>query len=249
MTEITIIPAIDIKGGRCVRLRQGRAEYETVYSDDPMAVARDWESQGAEILHLVDLDGAFQSRPVHDALILDIARAMKIPVEVGGGLRTRDQIKRYLDGGVRRVILGTRACESLSELKALAEEFGEGIAVGIDARAGRVLVKGWVESSGIESLVLARQVEDCGVRTLICTDIARDGMMKGVNVEALDAICKKVSCNVIASGGVTSVKDVEKLRKLNRPNLTGAIVGKALYDKTVTLPDLIKASGREAKQA
>ncbi|HNR94036.1 MAG TPA: 1-(5-phosphoribosyl)-5-[(5-phosphoribosylamino)methylideneamino]imidazole-4-carboxamide isomerase [Kiritimatiellia bacterium] len=247
MTDITIIPAIDMKGGRCVRLRQGRAENETVYSDDPLAVARDWEAQGAEFLHLVDLDGAFQGKPVHDGVILEIARTLQIPVEIGGGLRTREQIRRYIDGGVRRVILGTRACESLDELKSLTAEFGDGIVVGIDARDGRVLVKGWVESSGIESLELARRVEACGVKTIIYTDISRDGMMKGVNADAMAAMCAAVSCNVIASGGVSSVADVKRLRKLDCGNLTGAIVGKALYDKTVTLSELIEASGRRIK--
>lgn len=238
-----------MKGGRCVRLQQGRAENETVYSADPLAVACDWEAQGAEFLHLVDLDGAFQGKPVHDEMVLKIARTLKIPVEVGGGLRTRDHVRRYIDGGVRRVILGTRACESLDELKSLAAEFGDGIAVGIDARDGRVLVKGWLESSGMESLELARRVEACGVGTVIYTDISRDGMMKGVNADAMAAMCAAVSCNVIASGGVSSVEDVKRLRKLSCSNLTGAIVGKALYDKTVTLAQLIRASGRESKSS
>ena len=234
-----ILPAIDLKGGRCVRLRQGRADEETVYADDPVAVARQWEREGAAYLHLVDLDGAFRGEPVHDAIVLDIARKLKIPVEIGGGLRSAEQISRYLDGGVDRVILGTRACESEEALKRLVDRFGRGIAVGIDARDGFVQVKGWTETTGVQAVDLAQSMERLGVQTIIYTDTARDGMMRGVNTGAMAAMCDAVRCSVVASGGVTTANDVHALKALERENLAGVIIGKALYEGTVTMKELL----------
>lgn len=234
-----ILPAIDLKGGRCVRLRQGRADEETVYADDPVAVARQWAREGAAYLHLVDLDGAFRGEPVHDGIVLDIARQLKIPVEIGGGLRSAGQISRYLDGGVDRVILGTRACESEEALKRLVDRFGRGIAVGIDARDGFVQVKGWTETTAVQAVDLARNMERLGVQTIIYTDTARDGMMRGVNTEAMAAMCDAVRCSVVASGGVTTANDVHALKALGRENLDGVIIGKALYEGTVTMKELL----------
>jgi phosphoribosylformimino-5-aminoimidazole carboxamide ribotide isomerase len=232
---VIILPAIDLKDGKCVRLRQGRAEEVTVYSDDPVAQAREWLAQGAEQLHVVDLDGAFQGEPQHMEQIAQIVRAVGIPVEVGGGLRTDAQIEQMLGVGVARAILGTRAVESLDTLRALVRRFGAAIAVGIDARDGFVQVRGWVETTKVRAVDLARRVEDAGVRTIIYTDTATDGMLGGPNLTALREMCATVACRVIASGGVSAPEHVAALRDLGFPNLYGAIVGKALYDGKTTL--------------
>lgn len=242
MTRLTIIPAIDLKGGRCVRLRQGKASDETVYSDDPVQMAQLWEQRGARYLHIVDLDGAFQGIPVHTVLIEKIARAIGIPVEVGGGLRTDEQVEDLLSRGVARAIIGTRACDSPETIARLVKRFGDRLAVGLDARNGQVSVKGWTKTTGTDALALAASLEDMGVQTLIYTDIAQDGMLKGPNITATAALCDRVSCRVIASGGVSSAAHVTALKDLEKPNLTGAIVGKALYEGAVTLADLHKAA-------
>jgi phosphoribosylformimino-5-aminoimidazole carboxamide ribotide isomerase len=230
-----ILPAIDLKDGKCVRLRQGKAEDVTVYSDDPVAQALAWREQGAEQLHVVDLDGAFQGEPRHADVIARIIQAIGIPVEVGGGLRTDAQIERLLRAGVTRAIIGTRALESAEALAALVRRFGEAIAVGIDARDGFVQVKGWVETTGTRATDLARQVESAGVRTIIYTDTATDGMLGGPNLSAMSQMCGTVSCRIIASGGVSAPEHVTALKALGCPNLYGAIVGKALYDGKTTL--------------
>jgi phosphoribosylformimino-5-aminoimidazole carboxamide ribotide isomerase len=240
---ITIIPAIDLKGGRCVRLRQGLANEETVYSDSPVEMARQWVKEGGEFLHVVDLDGAFQGKPVHTEVLREICAAIDIPVEIGGGIRTDEDIETLLATGVCRVILGTRACEHPEELARLASTFGgEKIAVGIDARGGKVQTKGWVETTDIEAVDLAKQVAAAGVGTIIYTDTARDGMLDGVNAFEMGKICSAVSCNVVASGGVSSAEDIRRLAALNCSNLTGAIVGKALYEATVSVKQLKKAA-------
>lgn len=240
---ITIIPAIDLKGGRCVRLRQGLANEETVYSDSPVEMARHWVRAGGEFLHVVDLDGAFLGHPVHTDVLREICTAIKIPVEIGGGIRTDEDIELLLAAGVVRVILGTRACEHPEELARLVQKFGgERIAVGIDARSGKVQTKGWVETTDIEAADLAKKVDAAGVGTIIYTDTARDGMLDGVNAFEMGKICSAVSCHVVASGGVSSVDDIQRLAALNCANLTGAIVGKALYEKTVTVRRLKKAA-------
>jgi phosphoribosylformimino-5-aminoimidazole carboxamide ribotide isomerase len=240
---ITIIPAIDLKGGKCVRLRQGVADEETVYSESPVEMAKHWVKEGGEFLHVVDLDGAFEGRPVHTDVLRDICAAIDIPVEIGGGIRTDEDIEALLATGVTRVILGTRACEHPEELARLASTFGgERIAVGIDARGGKVQTKGWIETTDVEAAALARQVAAAGVGTIIYTDTSRDGMLAGVNAFEMGKICSAVSCDVIASGGVSSVEDIKRLAALNCANLTGAIVGKALYEKTVSLRELQKTA-------
>ncbi len=238
MSALTIIPAIDLKGGRCVRLRQGIASDETVYSDDPVQMAQSWEQQGATWLHVVDLDGAFQGFPVHTALIEKIAGAVRIPVEVGGGLRTDDQVEALLALGVARAVLGTRAWTSPETLARLMERFGERVAVGLDARNGRISIKGWTETTGTDALALAARLEALGVQTLIYTDIAQDGMLTGPNTKAIAALCDRVACRVIASGGVASTAHVTALAALGKPNLAGVIVGKALYEGTVSFAEL-----------
>ena len=236
-----VIPAIDIKNGQCVRLRQGRADAVSVYGEDPVAMAQHWEQEGAPYLHIVDLDGAFQGKPVHGDLIERIAKAVRIPIEVGGGLRTDDDIRTMLDRGVDRVVVGTRAGTDAASLARLAESFGVRLAVGIDARQGRVQIKGWVETTPLRAVDLARRAQAAGIRWIIYTDTGKDGMLTGVNVAAVREMCDAVSCQVIASGGVSSVQDVAALRKLERANLAGVIVGRALYERTVTLKELLTA--------
>jgi len=234
----TIIPAIDLKDGRCVRLKQGKADDSKVYSEDPVAMAQYWVDQGAKYLHVVDLDGAFQGKPVHASVIAKIVKAIPIPVEVGGGLRTDKDLEALLKCGVARGIIGTRAVKEPAELKRLAALFGEGVAVGIDAKKGFVQVGGWVETTKMNAVELAVAIDSAGIKTIIYTDTEKDGMMAGTNVKAVEGICKAVKCNVIASGGVTTQADVSALIKLNRKNLFGAIVGKALYEGTLSLPEL-----------
>jgi len=239
---IVVLPAIDLRGGRCVRLRQGRADEETTFSDDPVAMARRWAEQGARWMHVVDLDGAFEGRPVHTDLIARMVDAAGIPVEVGGGLRTDADIDATLAAGAARVILGTRVCADPDDAARLAGRYGDRLAVGIDARDGIAQVRGWTEGGSLRAVDLARRMERAGVRTLIVTDIGRDGMMQGVNTAAMAEVCDAVSCRVIASGGVATLADMTALRALGRVNLWGAIVGRALYENTVTVPALLAAA-------
>jgi phosphoribosylformimino-5-aminoimidazole carboxamide ribotide isomerase len=237
----TIYPAIDLKGGRVVRLRQGRADAETVYGTDPAAVARDWAAQGAQWLHVVDLDGAFTGKPCNWESVQAVLNAVRIPVQLGGGLRTREQIRAALDMGVRRCVIGSKALELGEETTKLAADLGDRIAVGIDARDGRVAVRGWTEQTGISATVFAKQVSEQGFQHIIFTDISTDGMLVGPNCDAISALCSEVNCNIIASGGVSTALDVAKLRAIadTHKNLVGVIVGKALYDGRVRLSDLL----------
>lgn len=240
---ITILPAIDLKDGKCVRLKQGLADEATEYSDSPAEMAKHWEKEGGGFLHVVDLDGAFEGTPVHQEQLKAICKAVKMPVEIGGGIRTDEDIENLLATGVTRVILGTRACEHPEDLARLVEKFGgDKIAVGIDARDGKVQTKGWVETTDVNAVDLARQVDASGVGTIIYTDTCRDGMMDGVNAFEMGKICSAVKCDVVASGGVSSLEDIKRLTALNCDNLTGAIVGKALYEGAVTVKQLKKAA-------
>ena len=239
-----IMPAIDLKDGKCVRLRQGRADAVTVYGGDPVDMARHWADEGAQALHIVDLDGAFAGHPVHTETIRAIVKALAIPVQVGGGLRTDKDIRCLLDAGVARVVLGTRACVEPRDLAPLVADFREQLAVGIDARNGKVQIRGWVETTDTYAVDLAVQMAHIGVCTIIYTDTATDGMLKGPNVEAVRQLCGRVTANVIASGGISSLEDVRRLAGIGARNLIGAIVGKALYEGTVTLPELTAAARR-----
>ena len=237
MDPFLVIPAIDLQNGRCVRLRQGRAEDSTVFSDDPVAMARRWEAEGARYLHVVDFDGAFQGRPVHAGLIAQIVRAIAIPVQTGGGIRTDADIETLLAAGVARVILGTRAWAEPGRLGELARHHGERLAVGIDARDGLVQIKGWTETTGQTAADLVEAADRAGARTIIYTDTATDGMLTGPNVRGVESLCRRVGCRVIASGGVASAQDIRALQALALPNLAGAIVGKALYVGKVRLAE------------
>lgn len=236
---MTIFPAIDLKGGKCVRLRQGRADDSTIYGNDPVEMARHWQAEGGRALHVVDLDGAFQGAPAHAEVVSKIVKALSIPVEIGGGLRTDDHVRTMLDAGVSRVILGTRALADEEALSRLVKLYGgKRIAVGIDARDGLVQVKGWVETSTTKATDLAKRVAEIGVGTIIYTDTSTDGMLSGPNVEAMAQICDAAACDIVASGGVSSADDIRALKALNRKNLVGAIVGKALYEGRAVLAEL-----------
>ena len=238
---MTIYPAIDIKGGRCVRLLQGRADQETVYAADPVAVARQFRDAGSSWVHVVDLDGAFAGEPKNHAAVQGIV-ALGMRVQLGGGLRTRAAVERAVALGVSRVVIGTRAAESDEFVGDLVQSWGEKIAVGIDARNGQVAVKGWVATADLTVDALARRMRALGVRTLIHTDIGTDGMLTGPNLAAQEALLGLGGFNVIASGGVSRREDVVALADLaqRRANLDGVIVGKALYEKKVDLGDLLR---------
>ncbi len=244
MGDFTILPAIDLKGGRCVRLRQGRADDETIYGEDPAAQARLWAQQGATWLHVVDLDGAFQGKPAHLEVIAEMVKAAGIPVECGGGLRRDEDVDALLACGVSRAILGTRALEHMDELSALVKKYGHRLAVGIDARDGFVQVKGWTETSRITAVDLAQRAAASGVQTIIYTDTATDGMLRGPNFAGNAQLCDAVgtACQVIASGGITTADDIVRLRALKRSNLAGAIVGKALYEERTSMAELLVAA-------
>ncbi len=233
-----IIPAVDIKNGRAVRLFQGEKDRETVYSDSPADMARRWADQGATWLHVVDLDGAFDGESANEPHIRDIVRAVKIPVEVGGGVRTVEKARRLAGLGVERVILGTRALESRKFVDELIAALPGRVNIGIDARDGLVAVKGWTETSQIRAVDFLASFKGSGAAGIIYTDISRDGALVGVNAPAMRAACQATDVPVIASGGVTSVKDIEALRDLP---LFGIIVGKALYEERLTLKDAMAA--------
>lgn len=227
-----ILPAVDIKGGRAVRLFQGEKDRETVYSDSPADMARRWAEQGATYLHVVDLDGAFDGESGNEKHIAAIVRAVGIPVEVGGGVRTLEKARRLVDCGVDRVIVGTRALESRAFVDELVASLPGRVNVGVDARDGMVAVKGWTETSGTRATEFLASLGGSGVAAIIYTDISRDGALAGVNVEAMRAACGATDVPIIASGGVTSVDDIAALKHLP---LFGIIVGKALYEERLTL--------------
>ncbi|MGC3991515.1 MAG: 1-(5-phosphoribosyl)-5-[(5-phosphoribosylamino)methylideneamino]imidazole-4-carboxamide isomerase [Chthoniobacteraceae bacterium] len=234
-----ILPAIDLMDGQVVRLRQGKADQKTVYSNDPVAFARQWADEGGDYLHLVDLDAAFTGESKNLEIVGEIAKSISIPCELGGGMRNEAALEQAFNAGVSRVVIGTRASESIDFVEKMATRFGsERIAVGIDARDGIVSVKGWTESSGQSALELAKAAEKSGAGTIIYTDIATDGMMAGPNFAELEKMLTALRCQLIASGGVTTPEDVQQLQQM--PGLYGAIIGKALYEKTITLSALAK---------
>lgn len=238
-----IIPAIDLLGGKCVRLYQGDYNQSQVFDENPVAVARQWAEQGSTRLHLVDLDGAKTGEPVNLASIEAIVRAINIPVQVGGGLRDRQRVADLLAVGVQRVILGTVAVENPDLVAQLCQEFPGQIVVGIDARNGKVATRGWLETSEVEATQLARQMAVRGAAAIIYTDIHRDGTLQGPNLEALRELAEVVAIPVIASGGVSSVTDLLNLLALEPLGVKGAIVGRALYTGEVSLVEALRAVG------
>ncbi len=238
-----VIPAIDLLGGRCVRLYQGDYQKSQVFSENPLEVAREWEQQGATRLHLVDLDGAKQGASVNLDIIEAIVKAIAIPVQVGGGLRDRAGVERLFNLGVERAIVGTVAVEKPELVKELCAEFPHKIAVGIDARNGKVATKGWLETSEVEATKLAQQISPQAA-AIIYTDIQRDGTLVGPNKEALRELANAVDIPIIASGGVSSLRDLLSLLSLEPVGVTGVIVGKALYTGKVNLKEAIGAIGQ-----
>lgn len=232
-----IFPAIDILKGKCVRLIQGDYNREKVYSDSPVEMAKQWESKGAEFIHIVDLDGAKSGKSINEPIIIDIARAVNVPIQVGGGIRSMETVKTYLDNGVNRVIVGTAAIEDKPFLQEAVETYGERIVVSLDAKDGYVATDGWTDTSNVRALDIVKDLESLGIKTIVYTDIAKDGMLQGPNLEEQKTMNEATSIDVIASGGVTTREDVNHLQQLN---MYGAIVGKALYDGKITFEELIK---------
>lgn len=231
-----IYPAIDIKDGKCVRLTQGKFSDVTIYADNPVDMALKWQEQGAEFIHLVDLDGALKGAGMNREIIQTIAKTVHVPVQTGGGIRTPDDIEQLLLGGVSRVILGTSAVKNPDMVLTATREFGDKIAVGIDAKDGFVAISGWEEVSEIGAIEFAQDMYAKGVKHIIYTDIATDGMLAGPNVAAMREMAEKVPCDIIASGGVSSTEDILSLFPTG---VGGVIVGKALYAHRVDLADAI----------
>jgi phosphoribosylformimino-5-aminoimidazole carboxamide ribotide isomerase len=232
--SLLIIPAIDLKDGKCVRLRQGRMDEATVFSDDPIATAKRWVDAGARRLHVVDLNGAVAGEPVNAAAVEAIVKAFPdLPVQVGGGIRDEETIQTYLDCGVRYVILGTKAVNAPHFVSDVCAEFPGRIIVGLDAKDGKVAIDGWSKLSGHDVIDLAKKYQVEGVEAIVYTDIGRDGMMSGVNVEATARLADSISIPVIASGGVSSLDDIKHVCKMAENGVVGAIVGRALYEGTL----------------
>jgi phosphoribosylformimino-5-aminoimidazole carboxamide ribotide isomerase len=230
-----IIPAIDLKDGYCVRLKQGLMEDATVFSEDPAAMARHWVDRGGKRLHLVDLNGAFAGKPVNEDAIKAIVAEVggEIPIQLGGGIRDLDTIERYLDDGISYVIIGTAAVKNPGFLHEACDAFPGHIMVGLDAKDGKVAVDGWSKLTGHDVLDLARKFEDYGVEAVVYTDIGRDGMLTGVNIEATVALAQGLKIPVIASGGVTNLEDVKRLCAVEAEGIMGAITGRAIYEGTL----------------
>ncbi|MGQ0528029.1 MAG: 1-(5-phosphoribosyl)-5-[(5-phosphoribosylamino)methylideneamino]imidazole-4-carboxamide isomerase [Alphaproteobacteria bacterium] len=228
-----IYPAIDLKNGQCVRLYQGDIKNDTVYNDDPASQARAWVKAGFEWLHIVDLDGAFGGIPVNANTVRAIIRTVTVPVQLGGGIRTMPDIENWLRSGVSRVVLGTAAVRDPELVKRACREFPGKIAIGIDARAGRVAVQGWVEDADIDVLSLALRFEDAGAAAIIYTDIERDGTGRGLNIDATRALARTISIPVIASGGAHSLEDIYAVKAASADGVQGLIVGRAFYDRTI----------------
>jgi len=236
-----LIPAIDLKDGKCVRLRQGRMEDETVFADDPLDMAQRWVDAGARRLHLVDLNGAFAGKPVNANVIHRIAEAFPdVPLQVGGGIRDEDTVQLYLDAGVQYVIIGTKAVSAPHFINDLCLEFPGHIIVGLDAKDGKVAIDGWSKLSHHDVIDMAQHFERDGVDSIIYTDISRDGMMQGVNVECTAKLASEVSIPVVASGGISSLDDIRALQAVAAEGIIGTIIGRALYEGTVDLAEAHK---------
>lgn len=236
-----LFPAIDIKDNKCVRLTQGKFEQMNIYSGDPVEMAKKWEDMGAEYLHVVDLDGAKNEGFQNRKSIEKIAETIDIPMQTGGGIRSGERIKNLLDAGVERVIVGTMAIENPELLKKLANIYEEHLAVSIDALNGKVATRGWQDVGKVDSVEICRFLESIGIKTLVYTDISRDGMLSGPNFDVYTELSEKTSLNIIASGGVTTLRDIRELRGMN---MYGAIIGKALYDNRLDFKKALKEAER-----
>lgn len=237
-----IIPAVDIKQGKCVRLLQGRMEDTTLYSDSPVTMAQKWEAKGAQLIHIVDLDGAFAKGVVNFDAIKQILAGIKVPIQVGGGIRDLQTIQMYIDAGVSKVIIGSEAVYNPQLVKDACKRFPGKIVVGIDARDGMVATEGWSQTSKVRAVDLAKEFESCGVAAINFTDIHRDGMQTGPNIEETAALAEAVNIPIVASGGVSTLQDIKNLLKIEKKGVTGVITGRAIYEGTLDLEEAIRIS-------
>lgn len=241
-----IIPAIDLRGGRCVRLTQGQASAETVYSENPVVIAKRWCDEGAELLHVVNLDAALNKDDAANLKALDrILYEVNIPVQFGGGVRTLDDVRRLDELGATRIVIGTTAIENPVLLEHIIEEFGSTIVVGIDARDGKVALRGWEKMSNLDAIEFAQKIARMGIERIVYTDIARDGMLSGINIEATREIAEATGLWVTASGGVASLEDIYALKELESAGVDSVIIGKALYEGVFTLGEALDAAASE----
>jgi len=234
-----IIPAIDIIDGKVVRLLQGQFDKVSEYSHDPLSVAKQWIDKGAKLLHVVDLDGARDGKLCNFDLIASIAQSVDVPVQTGGGIRTEQDIKKYIDAGLSRVIVGTKIIDDKNFLKSILAHWHDKIAIALDCSNGMVAQRGWVETTNIKAVDFAKELEEAGVECLIYTDIKKDGTLAGPNIEGLKEVLDAVKISVIASGGVSNIEDIKNLCSLNAPHLVGAITGRAIYEETLNFEEAL----------
>lgn len=237
---MTVIPAIDIKNGRCVRLVQGDPGRETIYSNDPVDQARNFERAGARLIHVVDLDGAFTGLPVNAEIVKNIARTVSVPIEIGGGIRTTETIGNYYDAGIRRFIIGTAAIEDKAVFIKMVEKYGESVITGVDAKSANVATHGWMNISDVSAVGFITALFKNGIKEVIYTDISTDGTLKGPNFQGISEILEKVpGIRLIASGGIGTIEDIKKLKTMENKGVTGCIVGKAIYDGRIELTEAL----------
>lgn len=242
---MVIIPAIDIKDGQCVRLYQGEMDRQTVYYESPVDAARQWVEQGAELLHVVDLNGAVMGHPVHKQEVAAICTGLGVPVELGGGLRSLESVEEAMEAGVERVVIGTAAYESQDFLRSLCQRFPGKIVVGIDAKGERVAIRGWQKETSMNAVDLARRCERDGASRIIYTDISRDGTALGLNFDETSRLARALKIPVIASGGVASLEDIRRLQELEKDGVEGVIIGRALYSKAFSLREAIAVTRKK----